>query len=90
MGAVPRFLINRHPALDAGSSLTLKSGKVLDSRFRSNDNVIQSCENTKKIILGRELTKMFEEVVRGSIDDILKYFQENPSKVKGEFVIIVC
>ena len=83
-------LCSCHPALDAGSSLTLKSGKVLDSRFRSNDNVIQSCENTKKIILGRELTKMFEEVVRGSIDDILKYFQENPSKVKGEFVIIVC
>lgn len=43
----------------------------------------------KKIILGRELTKMFEEVVRGSIEDVLKYFQENPSKVKGEFVVIV-
>ncbi|EKE18472.1 MAG: hypothetical protein ACD_9C00324G0001 [uncultured bacterium] len=43
----------------------------------------------KKIILGRELTKMFEEVVRGSIEEVLKYFQEIPSKVKGEFVIIV-
>lgn len=42
----------------------------------------------KKIILGRELTKMFEQTVRGSIEEVLKYFQENPSKVKGEFVII--
>jgi 16S rRNA (cytidine1402-2'-O)-methyltransferase len=42
----------------------------------------------KKIILGRELTKMFEQVVRGSISDILEYFANNPTKVKGEFVII--
>lgn len=42
----------------------------------------------KKIIIGRELTKMFEETVRGSIEDVIKYFQENPSKVKGEFVVV--
>lgn len=43
----------------------------------------------KKIILGRELTKMFEQILRGSIEDTMQYFQENPSKIKGEFVIIV-
>jgi len=43
----------------------------------------------KKIILGRELTKMFEEIVRGTVSEVLEYFQQNPSKVKGEFVIIV-
>ncbi|MDD5464374.1 MAG: 16S rRNA (cytidine(1402)-2'-O)-methyltransferase [Candidatus Moranbacteria bacterium] len=43
----------------------------------------------KKIILGRELTKMFEEVVRGSIEEVLEYFSKNPSKIKGEFVIVV-
>jgi 16S rRNA (cytidine1402-2'-O)-methyltransferase len=43
----------------------------------------------KKIILGRELTKMFEEIVRGDAESVLKYFSENPGKVKGEFVIII-
>lgn len=43
----------------------------------------------KKIILGRELTKMFEEVVRGNVSEVLEYFTKNPSKIKGEFVIVV-
>ena len=43
----------------------------------------------KKIILGRELTKMFEEIVRGNVSDVLEYFQKNPGKVKGEFTIII-
>lgn len=43
----------------------------------------------KKVIIGRELTKMFEEVLRGSIEDIRNYFALNPGKLKGEFVVIV-
>jgi 16S rRNA (cytidine1402-2'-O)-methyltransferase len=43
----------------------------------------------KKLIVGRELTKMFEEVVRGTAEEVLAYFYAHPSKVKGEFVIIV-
>lgn len=41
------------------------------------------------VVVGRELTKMFEEVRRGSALEIVQYFQENPSKVKGEFVLLV-
>ena len=42
-----------------------------------------------QIIIGRELTKMFEEIVRGNINDVAKYFEANPVKLKGEFVVIV-
>lgn len=42
----------------------------------------------KRIILGRELTKMFEEVVRGNVEEVIAYFTQNPGKIKGEFVII--
>lgn len=42
----------------------------------------------KQIIIGRELTKMFEEIVRGNINDVENYFSENPEKMKGEFVVI--
>ncbi|EKD58648.1 MAG: hypothetical protein ACD_56C00078G0005 [uncultured bacterium] len=58
-------------------------------RVLKNLEMLQQFAPDKKIILGRELTKMFEQTVRGSIGDVLKYFQENPSKVKGEFVIVV-
>ncbi|MBF0913488.1 16S rRNA (cytidine(1402)-2'-O)-methyltransferase [Candidatus Gracilibacteria bacterium] len=42
----------------------------------------------QKIVVARELTKKFEEFLRGSISEILLYFEENPSKLKGEFVIL--
>lgn len=43
----------------------------------------------KKIILGRELTKMFEEIVRGSATEVIAYLHSDPNKTKGEFSIIV-
>ncbi|MEA2088984.1 MAG: 16S rRNA (cytidine(1402)-2'-O)-methyltransferase [Patescibacteria group bacterium] len=41
----------------------------------------------KKVIIGREMTKIFEEIVRGEISDVLKYFKNK--KIKGEFTIII-
>lgn len=58
-------------------------------RVLKNLELLKSLESEKNIILGRELTKIFEETVRGTADEVLKYFQENPGKVKGEFTIIV-
>jgi 16S rRNA (cytidine1402-2'-O)-methyltransferase len=43
----------------------------------------------KKITICRELTKLFEEVVSGSPQDVLTYFEHNKEKVRGEFVVIV-
>lgn len=58
-------------------------------RVLKNLELLQSLAPERKVILGRELTKMFEEIVRGSADEIIKYFSEHADKVKGEFVIIV-
>lgn len=58
-------------------------------RVLKNLELLKNLGTEKKIILGRELTKMFEEIVRGTADEVLKYFRENPGKVKGEFTIIV-
>ncbi|MDP1884486.1 MAG: 16S rRNA (cytidine(1402)-2'-O)-methyltransferase [Candidatus Moranbacteria bacterium] len=58
-------------------------------RVLKNLELLQKLESEKRIILGRELTKMFEEIVRGSVSEVMGYFQQNPGKVKGEFVIIV-
>ncbi|MCK9379311.1 MAG: 16S rRNA (cytidine(1402)-2'-O)-methyltransferase [Candidatus Moranbacteria bacterium] len=58
-------------------------------RVIKNLGLLQELGCEKNVILGRELTKMFEEIARGSIEEILKYFENNPVKVKGEFVIII-
>lgn len=58
-------------------------------RVIKNLELLKKIGAEKKIILGRELTKMFEEIVRGTIEDVLEYFQENKEKIKGEFIIIV-
>jgi len=46
-------------------------------------------KNERTIFIARELTKIHEESVRGSTEDVLDYYSENPDKVKGEFVVIV-
>ncbi len=43
----------------------------------------------RNICVARELTKMFEETVNGTTFEVLEYFQNNPDKVRGEFVIVV-
>lgn len=63
--------------------------------FESPHRVIKNLEllkklgTDKKIILGRELTKIFEEVVRGNADEVIKYFEDHKEKIKGEFVLII-
>ena len=43
----------------------------------------------RKVVIGRELTKVFEQVISGTPEELLKYFSSNPDKVRGEFVVIV-
>ncbi|MCK5080982.1 MAG: 16S rRNA (cytidine(1402)-2'-O)-methyltransferase [Candidatus Moranbacteria bacterium] len=49
----------------------------------------EELEVSKKLVLGRELTKMFEEIKRGEVADIKKYYEENSDKIKGEVVVLV-
>ena len=58
-------------------------------RVLKNIELLEKLGSEKKIIIGRELTKMFEEIVRGDIPEIKKYFQGHHEKMKGEFAIIV-
>lgn len=43
----------------------------------------------RKVVVARELTKMFEEVVVGSSEEVLQYFVDHPDHVRGEFVVLV-
>ncbi len=41
------------------------------------------------IVLAREVTKQFEEFVRGTGGELLGYFNDHPDRQRGEFVVIV-
>lgn len=43
----------------------------------------------RQVVIAREITKMFEEVVRGNPEKVLEYFTSNEEKVRGEFVVMV-
>ena len=43
----------------------------------------------RKVFVGRELTKHFEEGKYGTIADIVSHYSQNEDKVRGEFVVIV-
>jgi len=46
------------------------------------------CGSERRIIVARELTKMHEQIVSGSIVDVLEQFAESSIPTKGEFVVI--
>jgi len=46
-------------------------------------------DTTKRVTVCRELTKIFEEVVAGTAEEVAAYFTAHPDKVRGEFVVIV-
>jgi len=50
-------------------------------------DLIEVFGNDSKIIIARELTKIYEEIFRGTIKQAKLYFVGN--KVKGEFVVIL-
>jgi len=43
----------------------------------------------REAVIGRELTKKFEQFVSGSLQEVVDYFVNNPDRVRGEFVVMV-
>ncbi len=67
--------------------------------FESTHRIMKTLEALKdlsintsidwSITVARELTKMHEELVQGSPSEVFEYYENNPVKQKGEFVVIV-
>jgi len=73
----------------------IEESKLPTIFFESPHRIIKALESLKellgerKVVVGRELTKMFEEIKVGTIAEILAYFKENEDKIKGEFSVLV-
>lgn len=52
---------------------------------------LQPLASDKKrlVVVARELTKLHEEVVRGTAEEVRKYFADNKDHIRGEFAVIV-
>ena len=48
----------------------------------------RTCLGNREIVVARELTKVHEEVLRGTITEMLAHFAEN--QPRGEFTLVVC
>jgi 16S rRNA (cytidine1402-2'-O)-methyltransferase len=64
--------------------------------YESPHRIMKTLESLEKILptekmitIGRELTKIHEETIKGSAQEVLHYFKENQDHVRGEFVLIV-
>lgn len=56
-------------------------------RLKETVTLIHEYFGDRQMVAGRELTKKFEEYIRGTVSDILTWINEN--EVRGEFVLIV-
>ena len=63
--------------------------------FESANRILKSLENILKILgnrrccVAREITKIHEEIISDELENVIKFFTENPTKLRGEFVIVV-
>ncbi len=55
--------------------------------LKTLDEILNYFGTERQISISRELTKMFEETVRGTVTEVKTYFETHP--IKGEFVICV-
>jgi len=56
--------------------------------MKALDSLIENCPNAK-VYLGRELTKMHEEMLVGKAEELLTILESEPVRQKGEFVVII-
>ncbi len=74
---------------------TIAGSELISAFYESPHRILKTLESLKqhmpdrKVIIARELTKIFEQVISGTPSELLSYFNGNPDKVRGEFVVMI-
>ena len=55
--------------------------------LKTLDDLIKNFGNQRQASISRELTKIYEETIRGSLEELYDFYSTN--KIKGEFVIVI-
>jgi len=51
------------------------------------EELVEACGPARRVAVGRELTKLHETIVRGTVEEALRYYQESPPR--GEVTVVV-
>jgi 16S rRNA (cytidine1402-2'-O)-methyltransferase len=57
--------------------------------MKTLESLVEHLSETATVTIARELTKMHEEVVKGTSAQVFEYFTMHPDHVRGEFVVLV-
>lgn len=57
--------------------------------IKALEQIIEFISPDRLLMVGREISKMHEQMVRGTATDVLAYFVAHPDKVRGEIVIVI-
>jgi conserved hypothetical protein TIGR00096 len=77
-------VLKKYIELDATLILYESPNRVMDTV-----DLIKDLDEKANIVVAKELTKIHEEFIIGNPFEILDFFEKNPDKIKGEFVILV-
>ena len=88
LGFLPRRTSRRERLLASVAELPF-SLVIYASPYRLLDDLVacHACLGDREVVVARELTKVHEEVLRGSLADALAHFQE--CAPRGEFTLVV-
>ena len=59
------------------------------NRLIESLELINKCFPSRDIAIAREITKLYEEVVKGRAIEVIKHFNDNPDKLRGEIVLLI-
>jgi 16S rRNA (cytidine1402-2'-O)-methyltransferase len=71
------------------SSIFYESTHRIEKCMQELDKIMSEGEVDREVVVGKEITKIHESILRGRPRDFLKMFNSNPAKKKGEFVVLV-
>jgi 16S rRNA (cytidine1402-2'-O)-methyltransferase len=74
----------------------IKEDKKINIFYESPHRIMKALKSLSEILeedrnmmVCKELTKIHESKIRGSVKEVLGYFENNPDRVKGEFMVII-
>lgn len=73
----------------AGSERTAVFYESPHRMLKALESLSKELEESRIVVVARELTKVFEELRTGSPREVLEFFTAHPDKVRGEFVVMV-
>lgn len=57
--------------------------------LKALEQIIEFIDPERPLLVGREISKLHEQMVRGTATEVLAYFVAHPDKVRGEIVIVI-